>query len=555
MPEGAPSSNPSPLQLAASYARKSDPDDLGIADQHQLIAEAAARLGYTIPNHPDYRFEDDDTTGAKVSRHGIDRLSDLITSGDAPFSAVISKDLTRFGRWDDPGYVFYYQVTFAKHGIALLFADMPEDYDPRNPTHFLRRAFDATFASEERKKIVIRTTTGVRRSVKRGFFPGSACFATERWYKCKRTHKVLGRVDENKRVAQADMGFILRWREDGTPALVREMFEWCADGVSLRRIAQRLENLGVPNQTGRVLWRGNMVRRILLNPLYMGDVVWGRSTRGEHDPLPPESVEDLGPEPILLKDFLPGAPVPRDLFGRVQEVLRGRQESQRLRKRKAPQYLLSGLVRCAECGGKYGGFTSSKKNRTRYTYYRHGHTPVSYKGRKCPHQGRYLRSEQLEGPLNVEVERLLKGDRLRNTAATALRDLASSGRSQQAAKEARQLQRQRKKIEGQLQNLIPELEDRPEGPVRVGIERRLAELETAIQELDRRIKELHRAKEHAGRLEGSLERLSKKARRLSELYRKADPTSKQAVLGELVDEIVVDPEQERITLRIVALQG
>lgn len=62
--------------------------------------------------------------------------------------------------------------------------------------------------------------------------------------------------------------------EDEAP-IVKKIFEWSVkENLSARKIAERLDAMGVPTYTGKSEWAGATVKTILTNPTYMGKVKW-----------------------------------------------------------------------------------------------------------------------------------------------------------------------------------------------------------------------------------------------------------------------------------------
>ena len=62
--------------------------------------------------------------------------------------------------------------------------------------------------------------------------------------------------------------------EDEAP-IVKSIFEWYTqESLSPRKIAERLDAMGVPTYTGTAEWNAATVKTILTNPTYMGKVKW-----------------------------------------------------------------------------------------------------------------------------------------------------------------------------------------------------------------------------------------------------------------------------------------
>ncbi len=150
-------------------------------------------------------------------------------------------------------------------------------------------------------------------------------------------------------------------------ATVVRIFEEIARGDSPELSARRLNAEGVSGPRGR-LWSNTTIRGqakrgngILNNRLYIGEKAWGRcsyktSPDGNRDARPvPESEWLIVPAPELRI-------VPQELWDRVkarQQTIAARQTAAAdkggnpISVARRNMYLLTGLVRCCECGGNY----------------------------------------------------------------------------------------------------------------------------------------------------------------------------------------------------------
>lgn len=144
--------------------------------------------------------------------------------------------------------------------------------------------------------------------------------------------------------------------------VVRRIMEEFASGISPLKIVDQLNREGIPSPNGRA-WRVNTVygsrqrgTGILNNELYVGIRVWDRLEYRRH-PQTQKRVSRLRPEEEWLRVAVPELRIVDDaLWTRVKE----RQEACRVTRRKGsngggigprPKYLLSGFLRCAQCGG------------------------------------------------------------------------------------------------------------------------------------------------------------------------------------------------------------
>ena len=151
---------------------------------------------------------------------------------------------------------------------------------------------------------------------------------------------------------------------------VEAMFHWCAEeGLGPRRIATRLNDLGVPAKHGG-RWDHNVVRRILRNPTYAtGGIAWGRQDhRGIYAArrLPSEERRrrHIRLTPVPRTDqatMLRVTPLlSQDLWDRVQDVLAGFRLGDRAQNDPRRQRLLTGLGRCGECGSRLMYYSGRK---------------------------------------------------------------------------------------------------------------------------------------------------------------------------------------------------
>ncbi len=108
--------------------------------------------------------------------------------------------------------------------------------------------------------------------------------------------------------------------------LIRQMFELYATGsYSIQHLSQVMYELGLRTRGGSKLVRSRLAS-LLADPFYVGGVVWkGSLSEGKQEPL-----------------------VSRDLFDRVQSVLKSKTNSSKHRKHT---YLFKGLIGCRDCGG------------------------------------------------------------------------------------------------------------------------------------------------------------------------------------------------------------
>jgi hypothetical protein len=204
------------------------------------------------------------------------------------------------------------------------------------------------FADElEREKARQRTYDAMQRKARAGHVTGGRVFGYDNL-------EVLGpdgrRSHVERRINEAEA------------AVLRRMFELCADGAGLTRITKTLNDEGVPAprpQLGRpAAWATSSVRAVLRRSLYKGEVTWNQSRKrdrwGRKRQHARPAAEWMRVESPALQI------VPPDLWARAQAAMerRTRQFTGGDRSSWRSPYLLSGFARCAVCGG---GFASHSR--------------------------------------------------------------------------------------------------------------------------------------------------------------------------------------------------
>jgi site-specific DNA recombinase len=220
---------------------------------------------------------------------------------------------------------------------------------------------------------------------------------------------------------------------------------------------------GVRGQRTRGVWRAGRVRNLLINPIYRGELLYGRRTTKREREQISASVEPL---------------VSVELWEAGQATLRS---NRLVPTTSARSYLLKGVLRCSLCGLTYVG---SQGNGA--TWYRCGGQLVErgpLPGR-CP--GHAVKGEAIEPLVWADLEQLLRdpGDLLAELDLDAERDTERTVAEAEAitltaALEALEAQRQRAvnlAIRGAISDADLDAELRRIVAERAELERRLAAL-------------------------------------------------------------------------------
>lgn len=338
---GQPSGNSSiKLWKPALYVRLSREDgdreeSDSIVSQRELLTEfAETQTDMTAPK----LYVDDGYTGTDFNRPEFQRMVDDLRVGTV--NCVIVKDLSRFGR-NYVGVGEYLEQVFPLLNVRFIsVGDRVDSFlDPRSVNNLVvpfKNIINDEYCRDISNKV--RTSLDLKR--RQGKFIGS--FASYGYRKDPDDHNRL-LIDEP------------------AAAVVRDIFDWFAGGMSVLGIAKRLNELGIPNPSAYKrqqgmnyrhpasdkldgLWPDSSVRRILRNRLYIGTMVQGKNRIKSYK----LHVSEAVPEAEWFEvEATHEAIIPNDLFERVQSLFA---RDTRTAPTQKKVYLFSGFLRCADCG-------------------------------------------------------------------------------------------------------------------------------------------------------------------------------------------------------------
>src|SRR6266852_4807596 len=162
-------------------------------------------------------------------------------------------------------------------------------------------------------------------------------------------------------------------------AVVQRMFELSAAGWGITRIAKQLNDEGVPPpRGGRQGWAPTAIREMLHNELYRGRLIWNRTKKGHRRGT--KTQDNRPPEELVVVELPECRIVSNELWEAAHAALERRAqvfvpqaraavEGKPLPQLTAPSpYLLSGLARCAWCGGPMIAMSRHHGRRRGYFY-------------------------------------------------------------------------------------------------------------------------------------------------------------------------------------------
>ncbi len=311
---------------AAVYARYSSvhQKENSIADQEAFCRKAAGRFDCTVIRV----YADKEMSGSVSQRPQYQAMLAAAEAGE--FEAIIAEDVDRLWRDEAEQHTALKLLRFLGVKVFVVSTGTDLTSEEGGIIASVTGFQSAAFLTNLKKKI----RRGMEGRVREGFSCGGKTFAY--------------RTESGKKVIVA-----------GEAKIVLRIFKEYDGGMSPKAIAYRLNAEGVPAPNGRAwTWQtitGSRVRGagILHNALYDGRYVWGR-THKERDPrtgkrvirvVPQDDWQETKAEELRI--------VPHDLWERVQRrsLMQSKAPGHKVGRR--PKYILSGLLKCTECGSNY----------------------------------------------------------------------------------------------------------------------------------------------------------------------------------------------------------
>lgn len=303
----------------AIYARVSSERqdvDLSISAQLKALREYASRNDHTVVKE----YIDEAESGRSIDRPGFKQMIATARQKTPPFEAILVWKLSRFARNREDSII--YKSLLRKQGIQVISINEPlEDTPSGRLLEGIIEVIDEFYSANLSQDVV----RGMRENASRGFYTGG--------YTPYGYRRVKVRDGDTERS---------KLEPDPTTApVVERIFRECVSGQGLKEIAKGLNRDGLTTRTGKK-WGTTSVHNVLRNEAYAGVLVWDRRKKrriGASDGLPPVRVENAWP-----------AIVHRDTFGQAQAKLADRAPRITHPRVVHSEYILSGMIRCKECG-------------------------------------------------------------------------------------------------------------------------------------------------------------------------------------------------------------
>lgn len=257
-------------------------------------------------------YVDGGFTGSNINRPGMQKL---ITETDR-FDVVLVYKLDRLSR-SQRDTLYLIEEVFLPNSVD--FVSMQESFDTATPFGKAMIGLLAVFAQLEREQIKERTRMGRLARAKSGLYHGGGYIPIGYDYDSSTGKLVINPYEAEQ---------------------VQKIFDWYLNGASLNSITERLHQEGYTNRYGSYSsWTG--IRYILENETYLGRIHFGDVlVENAHEPI------------VTLEQF------------QAVQAIRAKRREQFGTASFQSKYLLTGMIFCGHCGGRY-----YLRNSGKYRYY------------------------------------------------------------------------------------------------------------------------------------------------------------------------------------------
>lgn len=436
------------IYLRVSTEQQVEKDSL--PTQEKLLRSYCAAKDYKIVKV--YREEGE--SAKDLNRTKLEHLRADVEAGLLDIVLVVRLDrITRSNR-DLWKLVEFFEENNTK------FISITENIDTEGPTGRFMLNIIASLAQMERETTARRVSEAMYNRTEEGKWNGGIIpygYTTQtrlaEEYEKKGTSKEKAIAKASETAPQPKILYV-----DETEAkIIAEIYDHYLKSKSLRNTVQWLNANGHRTRKGK-LWASSTIHRLLSNPFYVGQVIYGKRTTDIN------SGKLKKNKPVRVKKAPGNHPpiIPITMFNEAQQILR---DSSLKPTRKPTTYLLSGggLLRCGKCGGSMYGYTFINKGDTtrrrsdKYFYYKcHNHTTIG--NAAC--EGLSLPGEALEGFVIQTLMDLCKNHEFLTDKKKMLQALEKEVKEKQKNKGSNisRLKKEESNLQNRIETLLEKLE-------------------------------------------------------------------------------------------------
>lgn len=341
-------------KITALYCRLSK-DDERLGESLSIETQKTMLSQYARENHlyPTEFYIDDGYTGLNFDRPAFQRMIEDIALGK--IGTVITKDLSRLGR-DHIQTGQYSEIYFPTHRVRYIAINDGFDSENQQSTVYatLKTAINEFYSRDTSIKIKASFRARAKEGKHHSVVPPYGYLKDP--------------ADKNNLIPDPETApYIVKiydlvlqgWGNHRIRDYLREMKIPCPSWIHHVRGWLKKEHM-FPTEESHYIWRPDTLRNIIRNPVYCGDLCYGRSEAIFKTKRHPKTDESKWIHVRNTHEAL----VPRDVWERANSLIAIKRQDYK-DSVKFPSNPFNGILKCADCGKamtrrKYGG-TSGRK--------------------------------------------------------------------------------------------------------------------------------------------------------------------------------------------------
>lgn len=268
---------PQPSVKAVAYYRHSaqDRQENSVAIQQEQVRQWARENNVEII----HEFADRGKSGLTAEgRHDFTHMMEHWVKRRPDFSLILCLDVSRWGRFQDIDLSATYSAECKRHGKQVIYTTLgkPKDNDQLYQVHV---QFERYRAAQYSKELSDKVHRGCIKIAQQGFWAGGKPPYGLQRLLLNEQRQPLHVLEAGQRKSIQNQRVTLAAGDEREVATIRRIFaEFVHDAHTTVEIAARLNREAVMSPGGG-LWDGSKIRRILFNELYLGTIVYNKTTQ------------------------------------------------------------------------------------------------------------------------------------------------------------------------------------------------------------------------------------------------------------------------------------
>ena len=308
-----------------------------LENQIAMCREMARKDGIQVDGN--HIYQDYHASGGTTNRPGFEKMLENIWAGNFPHILYAKDDKRMFRNKQEAGWLVSH---IWDHGVEIRYCLLDLDDPRQSTTHWFMQRQMHLIAELERKHKADETFQHQRQNAIAGFSNGGMSPYGYRPQKIKKDNKTR-----------------LTWEVDTeTAPAVAYAFQQHLQGIGSKSIADDLNQMGYRSRRGNKFSKG-AIREWFRNPYpFAGYIVWNRHDKNRRINPPSKWIKIEGAYPAIITPF------------DAEQVFQRSQANKRTAVNKVlsrqSKYLLTGLLKCPECGHHFVINSDLRRNQFYY---------------------------------------------------------------------------------------------------------------------------------------------------------------------------------------------